>query len=297
MKVTAIAPWFGSKRTLAPLIVDQLGPHKAYLEPFCGSMSVLLRKSVCSFEVVNDLHGDLTNLAWVIQHHRYGPQLYRRLRRTLFNEETFEQAKLCLEDEPIASSMSDLDKMRGHAHELRAYYYFIFCWMGRSGIIGTKRSNNTFTVRYTANGGNQATRFTSAVDSIPTWRRRLRSTTILRRNGFELLERIADDPGTSIYVDPPYLVKNGKYEHDFTDADHARLASLLLRFHNARIVVSYYDHPRLAELYPEWTRMDCTRTKHLAVQGRRGSTSVSAPELLLLNGPVFGAANDSLFVQ
>lgn len=38
MKISAIAPWFGSKRTLAPRIVEVLGEHRAYWEPFCGSL-------------------------------------------------------------------------------------------------------------------------------------------------------------------------------------------------------------------------------------------------------------------
>lgn len=40
--IGAVAPWFGGKRTLAPRIVEALGPHKAYVEPFCGSCAVLL---------------------------------------------------------------------------------------------------------------------------------------------------------------------------------------------------------------------------------------------------------------
>ena len=27
MKIKALAPWFGSKRGLAPTIIEQLGPH------------------------------------------------------------------------------------------------------------------------------------------------------------------------------------------------------------------------------------------------------------------------------
>jgi site-specific DNA-adenine methylase len=33
MKIKAIAPWYGSKRTLAPRIINQLGPHTTYVEP------------------------------------------------------------------------------------------------------------------------------------------------------------------------------------------------------------------------------------------------------------------------
>ncbi len=37
MPVRALAPWFGGKRTMAPAIVAELGPHTQYFEPFCGS--------------------------------------------------------------------------------------------------------------------------------------------------------------------------------------------------------------------------------------------------------------------
>lgn len=181
----------------------------------------------------------------------------------------------------------------------RAYCYFVLCWMGRSGVLGTKAYNNCYTVRYTANGGNQAGRFAGAVDSIPAWRRRLRSVTILRRDGLALLERIPDDKDTAIYVDPPYLVKNAAYEHDFAAGDHERLARILTQFRNARVVVSYYAHERLDQLYRHslWSRLDCSRTKHLSVQGRRGSEAKTAPELLLVNGPIYGiaAASQELF--
>lgn len=58
MKITALLPWGGSKRTLAARIIHQLGPHRCYWEPFCGSMAVLLAKELATMETVNDLHGD-----------------------------------------------------------------------------------------------------------------------------------------------------------------------------------------------------------------------------------------------
>ena len=40
--IRSIAPWYGAKRTIASWIVEELGSHGAYWEPFCGSMAVLL---------------------------------------------------------------------------------------------------------------------------------------------------------------------------------------------------------------------------------------------------------------
>lgn len=75
MEIKGLAPWFGSKRMLAPTIVAQLGLHQAYWEPFAGSMSVLLAKPAATMENVNDLHGDLVNLARVVKDAEIGQSL------------------------------------------------------------------------------------------------------------------------------------------------------------------------------------------------------------------------------
>lgn len=291
MEITALAPWFGSKRTLAPRIVEQLGPHRCYWEPFCGSMAVLLAKPEVSQETVSDLHGDLVNLARVIADPAEGPRLYRRLRRTLVCEDLHRDAAARLRERA-------LDRQPGAIpNPDAAYDFFLGSWLGRNGVIGTESYNQGFCVRYTTNGGIQGTRFAAAVRSIPAWRRRLREVTILRRDGLALLERIEDQAGVSIYCDPPYLQKGATYVHDFAAADHGRLAELAGRFRRARVVVSYYDDPRLEPLYPpdRWTKIPVPVAKSMAVQGRRGSTGATAPEALLVNGPAYGQAGGDLF--
>lgn len=280
MPITAIAPWFGGKRNLAPRIVAELGEHRAYWEPFCGSMAVLLAKPAATMETVNDLHGDLINLARVLQCPTLGPALYRRLRRTLMHESVFEDADAWLrEHDRDKIDIPDLD---------RAERYFITSWLGRNGTAGTPVTHKgTYCVRFTRNGGHAAKRFRSAIESIPTWRRRLREITILRRDGIELLGRIEDDAKTAIYVDPPYVVKGAKYQHDFDGIDHHRLAKTVARFQRARVVVSYYPHPMLDALYPGWTRVGISVSRAMAHQVKRGPNGARATELLLINGPSY----------
>jgi DNA adenine methylase len=275
MHITAIAPWFGSKRVLAHRIIAELGPHRAYWEPFCGSMSVLLAKVPVAMETVNDMHGDLINLARVLADEAAAVELHGRLSRMLVHEDLFHEA-------------AERWKARGHQPAKvpdidRAYDFFVCSWMGRNGVAGTQSYNQGFCVRYTKNGGHAATRFRSCVESIPAWHERLRTVTSLNRDGFELLERIEDAPGVAIYLDPPYLTKGAKYVHDLTWLDHRRLAKLAARFERARVVVSYYEHPDLAELYPApaWSKVSCPTTKAMVNQGG----AVMAPEVLLVNGP------------
>lgn len=274
MEITALAPWFGGKRTLAPRIIEQLGPHAAYWEPFCGSMAVLLAKPAASMETVNDLHGDLTNLAKIIKDRELGPILYRRLRRVLMSKDLHQDAADAVREEWDGALSID-----------RAESYFTGSWLGRNGTAGSKGYSFGYCTRYTKNGGHAATRFANAVSSIPAWRRRLRAVNILRQNAFELMPRIEDAKGVVIYVDPPYFVKGASYVHDFDSWDHYKLAKELRRFTKTRVVLSYYDHARLAELYPDWAQVKINVSKAMASQGKRDSTNdIRAVEVLLING-------------
>ena len=278
--ITAILPWFGSKRTMAPLIVKQLGKHSAYWEPFCGSLSVLLAKPPSSHETVNDLHGELINLARVIADENLAPQLYAALSRLLCDES--------VRDEMLALAPSE-DPVE------RARRYFAVAWLGRNGFTGTVGcEKSSFAVRWTPGGGHGGQRFASAVESIPAWHHRLRRVTILNRDGFGVLDKIDDHPRVAIYCDPPYIEKEASYEHDFESLsllgdDHARLAVSLGRFKKTRVVLSYYRHERLADLYPAdmWRRVDCSMNKGLHNAGRRGQTASIAPEVLLVNGEAY----------
>lgn len=277
MEIGALAPWFGAKRNLAGAIVAELGKHRVYWEPFCGSMAVLLAKSPCMMETVNDLNGDLVNLARCVQHETLGPALYRRLRRTLMSEQFHREAA-----ERWKSNGYGADSV---ANIERAYDYFLCSWLGRNGVAGTQSYNQGFCARYTANGGHAAKRWSSVVESIPAWRRRLRCVTVLCKDAFAVIDRIDDSDGTAIYVDPPYIRKGAKYVHDFAATDHQRLANALSRFRKARVVVSYYNEPELEAMYPNWQRVHLKATKALAVSagGRMGTGAVDAPEVLLIN--------------
>ncbi len=276
-EIATIAPWFGNKRTLAPRIVALMRPHRCYWEPFVGGISIVLHKPHCPMETINDLHGEVVNLARVIADPTLGPELQDRLRCTLMCETMHSEAAERWKTRGIASAPEQPDMVR-------AYDYFLCAWLGRNGVAGTASYNQGFCVRYTANGGHAAKRFRSAVESISAWHERLRNVTILNRDGFDLLGRIEDEPKTVIYLDPPYVVKGAKYTHDFKAEDHARLRSCVERFNKAQVIVSYYDHPSVRELYRGWRFIECPTTKAMVNQGMRDKKGATlAPEVLIVN--------------
>lgn len=69
MTLKAPFPWFGGKSRAAPMIWARLGDCRNYIEPFAGSLAVLLgRPTPPGVETVNDLDGFVANfwraLAW-----------------------------------------------------------------------------------------------------------------------------------------------------------------------------------------------------------------------------------------
>ena len=280
MKITALAPWYGSKRTLAKTIIGEIGDHRAYVEPFCGSMAVLLSKPQVTIEVVNDLHADLINLARVLKSRSLAPAFYRRVRRWSLYKGVIDDAKSVLRD----GTHDDVD---------RATAYFAMSWLGLNGYSGTDKElvNVNTAVRYSLlSGGDPVTRFQSACKSCWAFSKRLRDVDIRSGDAIELIDRLADAPKQVIYCDPPYIKKGAKYLHDFDWLAHRRLAKALDRFEKTRVIVSYYDHPDLAALYPapKWTKREVFTTKALVSQGKRDSThSAVAPEVLLINGPSY----------
>lgn len=283
MKIKAMLPYFGGKRTLAPIIAEELGKHSAYFEPFCGSMAVLFAKEPSSHETANDLHVDLTNLARVLADDDLSEALYERASRTLLHESLFKDAVNVLDSE--FNGLKDFD---------RAYAYLIASWMGRNGVSGLERKNWQLAVRYTPGGGHGGARWRNVSECIPAWHQRLRGVTITCRDAFEMIEKIDDVESVAIYCDPPYLSssrasKSCRYEHDFNNGDHSRLAQSLRRFQHARVIVSYYKDPELSDLYAGWTFAEHMQTKNLHIQNKRGSKRVDAPEVLLINGESYAA--------
>lgn len=281
--INAVVPLYGGKRQMAGTINQHIGKPRSYLAPFVGSCAVeLAMESPPRTGILNDLSGNLINLIRVVASDELGPDLFADLQRVAFCEELYRDSVAWLKLYPIEDAIPSPELGIEFPDPVRARHYFCASWMGRNGLAGTVGEFDTgFCIRYTSNGGDPATRFAAAVASVPNWWRILRAFTITRRDGFDLLARFEDAEGACVYADPPYIDKQVVYTHDFAAADHERLAAALCRFRRTRVVLSYYSHPRLAELYPGWRLVPVGVPKNLAVR----AGAAPAPEVLLINQP------------
>jgi site-specific DNA-adenine methylase len=268
-KIQALAPWFGSNRSLAEHVGRALEGCKWVGVPFGGGMCELLHIKASSI-LVGDLHRHIINLAIVLQDGAVGPRLIRRLRRAPFHEERLANAqRICCEIEAGEEPFNLIEW---------AEAYFIATWMGRNGKAGTDDEfKGGLSVRYDANGGDSAMRFRNAVESLRDWRKIMPRCTFVVRNCFEFLDAVKDQEKHGVYCDPPFPEVGDEYKHKFTEDHHRKLAEYVSRFEKCRVVMRFYRHPLVEELYPtdqwEWFNLS----------GGKRQTNEAAPEVLLTN--------------
>ncbi len=266
-KIGAIAPWYGGNRLLAEHVGRALDGCEWVGIPFAGGMAEIAEIKARTI-VANDLHGGVIELArWLGESDQPGVQdLQLCLRRQLFHPDS------------LAYAQHKLQCCDWNDREV-AVAFFVVAWMTRSGTAGTDAEKTAkLCLRWEAGGGDSRKRYDSAIDSLPYWSEQFQRCTFSTLDCFEFLRKCKDRPRHGIYCDPPFPGPGDKYTHTFSEADHLLLAARLEEFTEARVVIRYYDHPLIRELYPapHWT------WTHL--EGRK-QTNDSAPEVLIVNHP------------
>jgi len=260
---------------------------KAYIEPFCGGMSVLFAKPRVVNERVNDLNGALINLAQVLASEEHWGQLDDWLARTVWSEELHDR---CLASRRYFSC--DVEDRLLCVE--RAYATFVLAWMGRGGFSGTPKAQ-CVSRRNDTGGGWSGSRFRNSCDAIAWMHERLRTVEITNNDGIKISQKLKDQPGTLIFCDPPFIKEGSQYTHSFAMDDHVRLAEALNEKTRSRVVVEYHDHPWLDELYPRdrWRRVPLGRRDQIGNSNGKGEEAGGRKKVswLLINGDVLGGGS------
>lgn len=278
--VGALLSWCGSNRILAPEAAAQMiAPGRKSIAGlyilFAGGLCELKEAPPARTLAINDLHTDMINVCRVAAHPVYGPKLYRQLRRM----PTHPVALTMAQNRCKSAAWPDDDEPRipgdWERALARAADYFVCSWMGRSGQSGGPNEfGGNISTRFNAGGGDSNTRYRNAVAGLVWWRHRMQGANFTAMDGVALAGRVDDAQGLVIYADPPFYKKTIQYVHDFDGRDHERLAAALLPFKKTRVVIRYYDHPRIRALYDGW--------HFLEFRGRK-SSNAEAPEVLIVN--------------
>jgi DNA adenine methylase len=260
--------YFGSKATVAERIVALLPEHEHYIEPFCGSLAVLLAKPPSRMETVNDADSrlmtfwrvlrdrpeDLQRVCWLTPHSR----AENEMSKDLAADDDVELARLV---------WVRLTQGRG-GQMLRTGWRFY------QDPRGSHSSMPDYLDAYLGRMAPAAAR--------------LRGVTLECGDALRIIERYGEHPRNLLYVDPPYLGslrtedhrgfrRGSRYAHELlSDDDHRGLAKALDGC-RAAVVLSGYDSPLYGELFGGWYRAE------IATQTGNGGSDRARTEVLWSN--------------
>lgn len=209
--------WHGGKHYLREWHRSMVPPHVHYVETHAGALSMLLAVSGEGVsEVVNDIHGPLTNFWRVLA----CPEMFQEFRRTVeatpFSKPEWERSDRAVTNWEIWTQAQ------------AAAYFFILCRQSRQGLM---KDFATLSKTRTRRGMNeQASAWLTAVEGLPEIHARLKRVVVYNEDANVVIRR-EDGPTTFFYCDPPYRHETrettGDYEHEMTDAHHEELLATL----------------------------------------------------------------------
>lgn len=230
--------YYGAKTRVADKIAALLPDHRHYVEPFAGSLAVLLAKPRSHMETVNDLDQHLVTFWRVLRDQP--AELETAMRLTPHSRAEY-------------AASADLDA--GDDVEV-ARRVWVQLTQGRGGTL-----RNTGWRFYRDPGGSNMGMpgyLAAYASRVPAAAQRLAGVSLECRDALDVIREYGRHDKCLLYCDPPYLgsTRETNYRHEMvTDADHEALAAALHDC-SAAVVLSGYASPLYADLYRDWCRVD-----------------------------------------
>ncbi len=230
----------GGKQKIAKWIIGHFPTHHSYIEPFAGSMAVLLNKEPSAIETVNDMDWNVCNLFNCIK--RDSEKLARYVAMTPYARDEYDNAfKIGIND-----LLCDADPLE------KATRFLIQCWQGH-GV-----RTNGYKV-----GWKNDVQGRENMYAVYNWYRlpewiigvvdRLKQVQIENRPALEVIKRFWY-PNVFAYLDPPYPLGTRtakQYKHEMTDEEHVELLETMLQF-PGKVIISSYDNDMYNDLLKGW---------------------------------------------
>lgn len=254
-KINTPFGYFGSKNKIALKLCQDLPPHNCWVEAFCGSAALTLRKIPAPIEVINDIDNEIYNF---FQQLRKNPEaLIEAVNLTPYAEQELVNARIPMQ------GLTDLE---------RARRFVVQCMMSINGIFGQERSGFSYSDSFCRNGQEaRVSRWNNLPERLALVVERLKKVRVENKDALKVLKRYIDRPNTLVYLDPPYLGnRTSGYTNDANDIEFHRKLLKLANEANCMIFISAYEHPLYDEMLTDgWW---CKKTIPTSTKGANGIT-------------------------
>jgi DNA adenine methylase len=226
-KINAPFGYFGSKNSIALHLCSNLPPHNCWVEAFCGSASLTLKKKPAPIEVINDIDNEIVNFFEQLRNNH--ERLCDVIELTPYAEKELLTARQQTKD------LSDLE---------RARRFLVQSMMAINGIFGTAKGGFSYSDSYSRNDHDaRVNRWNNLPERLKLVVSRLKKIRIENKDALHLLGRYVNRPATLVYLDPPYLgERTNGYNNDANDEGfHRRLLELSNKA-NCMIFISGYEN-------------------------------------------------------
>lgn len=233
--------WYGGKLShlnwLLPLLPTDC--HH-YIEPFGGSMAVLLNRKHSPVETYNDLDGELVNFFKVL---RENPkELQRQLSLTPYSRQEYEIA--CKKELGIPSL------------EL-ARRFFVKC---RMSIMGLAQSASKGRWQHIVKSKPSVSKWWNSIEGLNLIAARIMDIQIENLRGLDIIKKY-DFDNAFFYIDPPYIHESrvstcrNEYFYEMRSSEHQELANSLRKI-KGRFAISGYRCDFMDSQYSWCHRID-----------------------------------------
>lgn len=260
--------YYGGKQLLADRLIELMPAHLHYVEPFAGSLSVLLAKPRARMETINDLDGDLVAF-WRVLRER--PEELERM-CWLTPHARAERARSAKERSP--DELEQARRVWVQLSQGRAGRRTDTGWKHFQDARGSSRSMPDYLAAY--------------CERISPGSVRLQGVSLECRPAVEVIQAYGQHDTTMLYVDPPYFAKRSVgYAFEMTRREqHEELLEALCACAAAVMLSGYanelYD-TELADWHrveiDTWTGQGGTREPRTEVLWLNYSPPASAPDI------------------
>lgn len=261
--------YYGGKTSMADRIVDLLPEHSHYVEPFAGSLAVLLAKPRSEMETVNDLDRDLMTF-WQVLRDR-PTELERAMMLT-------PHARA---EQEAAYDLDVTDDLE------RARRVWVLLSQGRGSTL--RKTGWRFYRDPAGSSYSMPDYLTAYADRVPPTAARLHGVSLECRDALEVVRDYGKHPNVLLYCDPPYLAtsrNSTNYRHEMGgEGQHAELADALASA-QASVVLSGYASPLYERLYDGWHRVELSAWTGNGIRDGATKTDGKRTEVLWSNRPL-----------